>query len=62
MSDKIIDILRGDPNKPFSINLQINTKNNDVKELFEKIRDIYLKGLSIQTNNENTNKINYWFQ
>ena len=53
----LIDILKNTPKEPFSINLSINSENSDITILFNKIKDIFTKGLIIQSGDEVTNTI-----
>jgi len=53
----LIDILKNTPKEPFSINLSINSENSDITILFNKIKDIFTKGLIIQSGDEFTNTI-----
>ena len=43
---KIEDIFLYEPKQPFSVNLNIH--ENNLSEVFTKLKDIYLKGLIIQ--------------
>lgn len=54
----IIDILTNEPKDPFSINLNIKTDNGTTEELFLRIKNIFLKGLIIQSGNGSNDTIN----
>jgi len=51
------DILKNEPRPPFSVNLNLfSPDNNDISKLFTGIKNIYIKGLIIQTG-DTLNKI-----
>ena len=54
----IIDILKSKPKEPFSINLTINNSDGSTEDLFNKIKDIFVKGLMIQSGREIENSLN----
>ena len=54
----IVDLLKSKPKDPFSINLNINSELGTTEELFNKIKDIFIKGLIIQSGDEIENSIN----
>ena len=43
----LIDLFRGKPKEPFSVNLTIKSEEGKIEELFNKIKDIFTKGLII---------------
>lgn len=55
----LIDILKGPPKEPFSIDLSINTGVGDVdiSILYAKIKDIFTKGLILQSGDDNKTSI-----
>tara|TARA_Y100001935_G_C17255814_1_gene483544 strand:- start:69 stop:695 length:627 start_codon:yes stop_codon:yes gene_type:complete len=56
----IFEIFKSEPKEPFALNMQINKENASVKDIFEKVKELYCKGMIIQTGQKlkpNVNKI-----
>ena len=54
----INELLKGNPKEPFSINLNINSESGSTEDLYNKIKDIFIKGLIIYSGDELENSIN----
>ena len=54
----INDLLKGKPKEPFSINININSESGTTEDLYNKIKDIFIKGIIIHSGDEVENSVN----